>query len=145
MCMIYHCYNSKTFTCSSKVTLPNIRKDLVNVTFPPSVQYLNDSLSKHSKTVIGLNTIRINNISSQVCSFSFADSGLPFRELPLWALQDIVTHGIRSVLSGRWGRPKDNRMCSRHCPSLLFFSVITTQRFQRKVFTFANPKVIVFM
>ena len=44
-------YFSKTFTCSSKVTLPNIRKGLVKVTFPLPFQYLNGSLSKSLSTL----------------------------------------------------------------------------------------------
>ena len=39
-------YLSKTFTCSSKVTVPFYRRGLVNVTFPSPLQYINDSLSK---------------------------------------------------------------------------------------------------
>ena len=37
---------SKTFTCLSKVTLPNIKKGLVKVTFQSPFQYPNGSLSK---------------------------------------------------------------------------------------------------
>ena len=44
-------YLSKTFTCSSKVTLPNIRKGLVKVTFPSHLQYLNGSLSKSLRSL----------------------------------------------------------------------------------------------
>ena len=39
-------YLSKTCTSSSKVTLLNIRKGFVKVTFPSPLQYLNGSLSK---------------------------------------------------------------------------------------------------
>ena len=39
-------YLSKTFTYSSKVAMPNIRKGLVKVTFQSHLQYLNGSLSK---------------------------------------------------------------------------------------------------
>ena len=39
-------YLPKTFTCSSNVTLPNIRKGLVKVTFPLPLEYLNSSLFK---------------------------------------------------------------------------------------------------
>ena len=42
---------SKTFTHSSKVTLPNIRKGLVRVTFPSHLQYLNGSLSKSLRSL----------------------------------------------------------------------------------------------
>ena len=41
----------KTFTRSSKVTLPNIRKGLVKVTFPSHLQYLNGSLSKSLRSL----------------------------------------------------------------------------------------------
>ena len=34
-----------------KVTLPNIRKSLVNVSFPSPLQYLNGSLSKYLSSV----------------------------------------------------------------------------------------------
>ena len=44
-------YLSKTFTHSSKVTLPNIRKGLVKVTFPSHLQYLNGSLSKSLRSL----------------------------------------------------------------------------------------------
>ena len=44
-------YLSKTFTRSSKVTLPNIRKGLVKVTFPSHLQYLNGSLSKSLRSL----------------------------------------------------------------------------------------------
>ena len=44
-------YLSKTFSRSSKVTLPNIRKGLVNVTIPSQLQYLNGSLSKSLKSL----------------------------------------------------------------------------------------------
>ena len=44
-------YLSKTFTCSSKVTLPNISKGLVKVTFPSHLQYLNGSLSKSLRSL----------------------------------------------------------------------------------------------
>ena len=44
-------YLSKTFTCSLKVTLPNIRKGLVKVTFPSHLQYLNGSLSKSLRSL----------------------------------------------------------------------------------------------
>ena len=42
---------SKTFARSSKVTLPNIRKGLVKVTFPSHLQYLNGSLSKSLRSL----------------------------------------------------------------------------------------------
>ena len=42
---------SKTFTHSSKVTWPNIRKGLVKVTFPSHLQYLNGSLSKSLRSL----------------------------------------------------------------------------------------------
>ena len=42
-------YLSKTFT--SKVTLPNIRKGLVKVTFASHLQYLNGSLSKSLRSL----------------------------------------------------------------------------------------------
>ena len=44
-------YLSKTFTHSSKVTLPNIRKGFVKVTFPSHLQYLNGSLSKSLRSL----------------------------------------------------------------------------------------------
>ena len=44
-------YLSKTFTRSSKVTLPNIRKGLVKVTFQSHLQYLNGSLSKSLRSL----------------------------------------------------------------------------------------------
>ena len=44
-------YLSKTFTRSSKVTFPNIRKGLVKVTFPSHLQYLNGSLSKSLRSL----------------------------------------------------------------------------------------------
>ena len=44
-------YLSKTFTHSSKVTLPNIRKGLVKVTFPSHLQYLNGSLPKSLRSL----------------------------------------------------------------------------------------------
>ena len=44
-------YLSKTFTRSSKVTFPNIRKDLVKVTFPSHLLYLNGSLSKSLRSL----------------------------------------------------------------------------------------------
>ena len=44
-------YLSKTFTRSSKVTLPNIRKGLVKVTFPSHLQYLNGSISKSLRSL----------------------------------------------------------------------------------------------
>ena len=44
-------YLSKTFTYLSKVTLPNIRKGLVKVTFPSHLQYLNGSLSKSLRSL----------------------------------------------------------------------------------------------
>ena len=44
-------YLSKTFTRSSKVTSPNIRKGLVKVTFPSHFQYLNGSLSKSLRSL----------------------------------------------------------------------------------------------
>ena len=44
-------YLSKTFTCSSKVTLTNIRKGLVKVTFASHLQYLNGSLSKSLRSL----------------------------------------------------------------------------------------------
>ena len=44
-------YLSKTFTRSSKVTLPNIRKGLVKVTFPSHLQYPNGSLSKSLRSL----------------------------------------------------------------------------------------------
>ena len=49
--MMYHFYNIFPihFTCSSEVTLPHIRKGLVNVTFPSPFQYFNGSLSKTLK------------------------------------------------------------------------------------------------
>ena len=44
-------YLSKTFTRSSKVTLPKIRKGLVKVNFPSHLQYLNGSLSKSLRSL----------------------------------------------------------------------------------------------
>ena len=44
-------YLSKIFTCLSKVTLSNIRKSLVKVTFPSPLSYLNDSLTKSLSTL----------------------------------------------------------------------------------------------
>ena len=63
-------YLSKTFTCSSKVTLPNIRKGLVKVTFPSHLQYLNGSLSKslRSLKVYFRAVIGLNDFSTQWCS-----------------------------------------------------------------------------
>ena len=48
-CMKYHLSNtiiSDAFTSSSNVTLLNLRKGLVKMTFPSHLQYLNGSLSK---------------------------------------------------------------------------------------------------
>ena len=42
---------SKTFTRSSKMTLPHIRNGLVKVTFPSHLQYLNGSLSKSLRSL----------------------------------------------------------------------------------------------
>ena len=47
-------YLSETFTCSSKVTLPNIRKCIVKVTFPSPSQCLDDSLSESLRSFEGL-------------------------------------------------------------------------------------------
>ena len=44
-------YISKTFTRSSKVTLPNIMKGLVKVTFPSHLQYLNGFISKSLRSL----------------------------------------------------------------------------------------------
>ena len=44
-------YLSKTFNRSLKVTLPNIRKVLVKVTFPSHLQYHNGSLSKSLRSL----------------------------------------------------------------------------------------------
>ena len=44
-------YLSKTFACSSKVTLPNIRKGLVKVTFPSPSQHRIGSLFKSLRSL----------------------------------------------------------------------------------------------
>ena len=44
-------YLSKTCTCSSKVTLPNIMKGFVKVTFPSPLQNLEGPLSKSLRSL----------------------------------------------------------------------------------------------
>ena len=50
MCMIYHLYNTfPRHLHAHQVSLPNIWKGLVNVTFPSPLQDLNGSLDKTKK------------------------------------------------------------------------------------------------
>ena len=44
-------YLSKTFTCLSKVTLPNFRENLVKVTLPSPLQCLDGSLYKFLRSL----------------------------------------------------------------------------------------------
>ena len=118
-------YLCKIFTCASKVTLSNIRKGFVKVTFPSPFQYLNSSLSKSLSTLNVYFRTVLYRRSSVIMSWFFTD--VLFRIIGAPSFQGVIPMPIFVVClclcrDSNSDRSKVNNKCRRAIFLIAFFT-----------------------